>query len=233
MKTFYATIIAFFAALVITACSYSNSATFNPASPQVMMSNNMFINGGCSGVLLHTGMILSAAHCATADDKEIPAALIMFYPNELPKHITFVLEVVKRDPNVDLMLLRVKDGRVTDFFEVSRGARLGQLPVLGDTVFHTGNPMHNFYTLTKGIVSNIYYRDLGMGENYPSGKQHLIQTDVGIAPGSSGGALYNDKGQLIGIVMAVMTVRMGMGTVPISFMAYAVPVDVIETFLLG
>jgi hypothetical protein len=58
-------------------------------------------------------------------------------------------------------------------------------PSIGDEVFTIGNPMGLNSTFSNGIISGI--------------RGSLIQTTAPISPGSSGGALLNDTGEVIGI----------------------------------
>lgn len=81
-------------------------------------------------------------------------------------------------------------------------ARLGDSDELavGDTVYAEGNPMGYLVgTMTSGIVSA-----LGRGTEVNS-DLGMIQTDVPLNPGNSGGALVNDRGQVVGITSAKIT----------------------------
>ena len=82
-------------------------------------------------------------------------------------------------------------------------------PVRGDHVWAVGNPFGVLYsTVTDGRVSSVQrdYRMIGIDRNSPGdeldnqpGDNVLLQHTAPIAPGNSGGALYNDKGELIGV----------------------------------
>lgn len=65
-----------------------------------------------------------------------------------------------------------------------------QQPKIGEDCFAIGNPMGLSQTLSKGIISG--FRNNG----------ELIQTTAEITHGSSGGALFNNKGEVIGITTA-------------------------------
>lgn len=69
---------------------------------------------------------------------------------------------------------------------------------VGDLAVAIGNPLgHLGGTVTAGIISALD-RQLSL-----DGKSMtLLQTDSSINPGNSGGGLFNDSGQLIGIVVA-------------------------------
>ena len=74
---------------------------------------------------------------------------------------------------------------------------------VGDVVFAIGNPLGVGQTVTMGIVSATSRR-VGILEEV-AGYEDFIQTDAAINPGSSGGALVNAKGQLIGMIAAIFT----------------------------
>ena len=62
----------------------------------------------------------------------------------------------------------------------------------GASVVAIGSPKITKNTVSKGIISNVYDID-----GIPT-----IQTDAAISPGSSGGALFNDSGKVIGVTTA-------------------------------
>ncbi|MBU0766148.1 MAG: S1C family serine protease, partial [Bacteroidetes bacterium] len=66
------------------------------------------------------------------------------------------------------------------------------LPEIGESIFAIGNPEGLEQTLSNGIVSG--YRD-----SEDNGKKFYIQTNAAITHGSSGGPLFNSKGEVIGI----------------------------------
>jgi serine protease Do len=59
-------------------------------------------------------------------------------------------------------------------------------PVVGDKVFAIGSAAGNAGTITRGEIANLNSRE--------------VLSTAQAAPGSSGGALFNDKGQLVGLV---------------------------------
>ena len=71
---------------------------------------------------------------------------------------------------------------------------------VGDTVYAEGNPMGYLRgSMTSGIVSALG-RDTELDSDLG-----LIQTDVPLNPGNSGGALVNERGQVVGITSAKIT----------------------------
>ncbi|MDI6101379.1 trypsin-like peptidase domain-containing protein [Actinoplanes sp. NEAU-A12] len=80
-------------------------------------------------------------------------------------------------------------------------AVLGGGSRIGDLVVAIGNPLGLTFSTTSGVVSG-----LDRKLNGDDGKQDiegLIQFDAAVNPGNSGGPLINDRGQVVGIVIAL------------------------------
>ena len=93
-----------------------------------------------------------------------------------------------RDPTTDLALIKV-DGKDLPTIPIGNSDDLK----LGQWVLAVGNPFNLTSTVTAGIVS-AKARTLGA-----NGIESFIQTDAAINAGNSGGALVNEKGELVGI----------------------------------
>lgn len=122
-------------------------------------------------------------------------------------------ELVGYAAELDLAVLKVDAKGLTP-------AEFGSSRVLavGDTVYALGNPMGYLYgSLTEGIVSA-----LGRSVTIGGHKMSLIQTSAPLNSGNSGGALLNERGQVVGITSAKITsstdvVAEGLGlAIPIS-----------------
>ncbi len=68
----------------------------------------------------------------------------------------------------------------------------------GDDVLTIGCPLGFDFSVTSGVVSSIRQSDFG----YP-----MIQTDVPVNPGSSGGPLFDARGRVVGIVKSSVAGR--------------------------
>ena len=70
-------------------------------------------------------------------------------------------------------------------------------PEVGEEVLAVGHPYGLPYTATRGIVSALD-RTLEFGDGFLL--QGLVQTDVALNPGNSGGPLLNGRGAVVGVV---------------------------------
>ena len=71
---------------------------------------------------------------------------------------------------------------------------------IGDVVLAVGNPYGIGQTVTMGIVSAVGRANMGITDY-----DDFIQTDAAINPGSSGGALVDMNGRLVGINTAIIS----------------------------
>jgi S1-C subfamily serine protease len=79
-------------------------------------------------------------------------------------------------------------------------AVLGGGAAIGDDVVAIGNPLGLVGTTTSGVVSGL---DRTLSRERGGDIAGLIQFDAAVNPGSSGGPLINDQGQVIGVVVAL------------------------------
>ncbi|MBK8158589.1 MAG: trypsin-like peptidase domain-containing protein [Rhodospirillaceae bacterium] len=99
---------------------------------------------------------------------------------------------LRSDAKRDVALLQVESGTFTPL-----PLRLNQV-ALTEEVFAVGSPMYESLagTVTRGIVSQFQQDEYGLP---------LIQADVTIQPGSSGGPLLDGEGSVVGISQAGLT----------------------------
>ena len=114
------------------------------------------------------------------------------------------------DPESDLAVLKV-DGELLPAITFGSMEKLH----VGDVVLAIGNPFGFGNTVTLGIVSALGRNHLGINRF-----EDFIQTDAAINPGSSGGALVDTAGNLIGINSTIFSQSggsMGIGfAIPVS-----------------
>ncbi len=128
----------------------------------------------------------------------------------LPDGQQLEAKAIGADVETDLAVLKV-DSPALPTVTIASSENLR----VGDVVLAIGNPFGVGQTVTLGIVSATGRNQLGLNTF-----EDFIQTDAAINPGSSGGALINAEGELIGISTAIFT-RSG-GSQGIGF---AIPVN--------
>jgi len=72
----------------------------------------------------------------------------------------------------------------------------------GQTVYALGHPLGLDFTLSRGIISNRQRVRSGIS---------LLQTDVSLNPGNSGGPLVNEQGEVIGVANQILEGGQGLG----------------------
>lgn len=134
--------------------------------------------------------------------------------------ISYEGEVIKVDKEHDLALVRVKGEDI--YLEAVSVAK--NEPLKGDTVYAVGSPLATFKrNITKGILSN--YED------------YFYVTDASITFGNSGGGLYNQNAELIGVPAQVPIYSAGLdaegkpAVVPESNLGMAINLPTIQEFL--
>ncbi len=119
----------------------------------------------------------------------------------LPDGHLYAAEVLGIDPGSDLAVLRLVPREPDQRFPF---CELGDSDALlvGETVFAMGNPFllaTDFTpTVTFGVVSGTHRYQAGQGNRmlvYPD----CIQVDAPVNPGNSGGPLFNEAGEVVGI----------------------------------
>lgn len=91
---------------------------------------------------------------------------------------------------------------------------------VGEKVYAIGNPDASGFSVTSGVVSvDAEYIDIDLADGSASVSMLEIRTDAPINHGNSGGGLYNERGELVGIVNA-RSERSG-----VEHFGYAIPVN--------
>ncbi|KAF5051673.1 Trypsin-like peptidase domain protein [anaerobic digester metagenome] len=157
---------------------------------------------GC--IISKDGYIISNLH-VTGDD-ESKLKVLLGTGEELP------CKIIRSNPRFDLALLKIDPVDVKPLHIV-----VSKEIEIGEDVYAIGTPadIELGQSITKGIISGKRKND----------DQVFIQTDVSVNPGNSGGALINEKGELLGIINAKL---FGQGIEGIGF---AIPAYIIEEAL--
>jgi serine protease Do len=188
---------------------YGNGKSTFKESTKRLMKNTVIVKtkeGFGSGVVINrSGYVLTNSHVigkektfkVLVDGESVDAELIRN-------------EVVR-----DVALIRMVGG-----FSALSGVEVSHdMPSIGDEIYIIGAPLslENSQTTTKGIISA--FRKMH-GLKY-------FQTDAAVNHGSSGGPVFNEKGELIALTVAGLLTRDGAGL----GINYLIPVDDVFRYL--
>jgi S1-C subfamily serine protease len=169
--------------------------------------------GSGSGVLVHpAGYVVTNSHVVRGQDR-ITVDLSKASGSGTK---TFEARLVEDDPAHDLAILRISGRPTFPYLSLCSTCEV----LVGETAIAIGNPYGLGDTVTVGIVSAF-----GRSATLSNGSTltHLIQTDASINLGSSGGALVNLEGELIGVNSSMHPSARGI--------AFTVPADDVQALL--
>ncbi len=109
----------------------------------------------------------------------------------------YTAAIIGTDPTTDIALLKI-EGDQFPFLVFGDSDSLQ----IGEWVMAVGNPFRLQSTVTAGIVS-AKARNINVLQR--QGIESFIQTDAAVNPGNSGGALVNTRGELVGVITAIIS----------------------------
>lgn len=160
------------------------------------------MRGEGSGFIVSAdGIILTNAH-VVQDAKEVTV--------KLTDRREYKAKVLGSDPQTDVAVLKIDAKNLP----VVKVGDVNQLQV-GEWVLAIGSPYGLENTATAGIVS-------AKGRSLPDDTSvPFIQTDVAVNPGNSGGPLFNDRGEVVGINSQIYSRTGGF-----QGLSFSIPIDV-------
>lgn len=141
----------------------------------------------CAGALVRS-VVITAKHCVDRPPTKENAVLVGVWP--VAEHVEVELELLYETADHDLAILRPSK------IELPESRPLApEPPKWGHKVAVVGHPLGLAWTITSGIVS--HPRRVGGA----AGNSHVwLQIDANAAGGSSGGPVFNQYGEVVGIV---------------------------------
>ena len=134
----------------------------------------------------------------------------------------YAAKVIGSDANNDVALLKIEEDVTLQAVEVGSSDALN----VGDQVIAIGNPLGEVTsTLTVGYVSAKGRDVITDGTTI-----NMIQTDAAINAGSSGGPLFNNRGEVVGITTAKYSGKTSSGSA-IEGVSFAIPIDDVKPLI--
>ena len=174
-------------------------------------NNDFFTIGGGSGVVIKkNGLIITNHHVITGADE----IRVVFEDGRM-----YEAELIGSDQLTDVGLIKIQKTDLSPI-EIGNSNKI----FVGDLAVAIGHPLTLGAepTVTTGVVSALNRR-LDVGNDAMNSAVTLfglIQTDAPITRGSSGGALLNKNGELIGITTAIATADVGA-----EGLGFAIPIN--------
>ena len=186
---------------------YSAMTIYEKINPAIVSVDTQLDDGvscGTGCIIKDNGTILTSAHILE-DGKDIIVTI-----NNGQDYKAKIIKLYGEKNDIALLKISVpyklKTVKMGDSSKIK----------VGETVLAIGNPFGFTGTLTKGIISRIDYA------------KNRIQTDAVINPGSSGGPLLNNHGEIIGINQAIYNPDNNISNIGIGF---ATPVNLIKEYI--
>ena len=164
--------------------------------------------GAGSGVILsQDGYVITNNHVICGDDGTTPADTITV---RLTNGDEYEAKLIGTDADSDIAILKIEATGLTPAICGNSDSL-----VVGEAVLAVGNPLGELGgTQTEGIISALD-REIDVNGTTMT----LLQTSAAVNPGNSGGALFNMRGELIGVVNAKSS---GTG---IEGLGFAIPIN--------
>ena len=164
-----------------------------------LQNNVVKFRTGATGVIVDpTGVIATNNHVIEGKDEPLHVMI--------PEIGWTTAEVIHRDGETDLALLRILDSSMTyDSIDMAtaikkgeRTANVGYPPITKERALRGELDM----IISPGRVTNTHWKGILLDRLLGRADKHRIASDALVIPGHSGGAMINDRGELLGITSA-------------------------------
>jgi len=173
-----------------------------------LQADTLTLTGSGSGVILEDGYVVTNHHVI---DGATTSRIV------LQDGRTYDAEIIGSDALTDLAVLKVDIAGLTPIdFGTTEDLTIGRMAVA------VGNPLgqDGGASLTVGVISALSRTVIF---NDSTALYGMLQTDAPITSGSSGGALVDENGKLIGITAAI-----GVSQAGAEGIGYAIPVELVQ-----
>jgi len=199
---------------VVTVSMSKIQAIFNPLASlfynlDIASTKNIEQDIGTGFIISSDGLIVT--------NKHVVADTVAKYKVIIGKDEEVEVVNIYRDPVNDLAILKVNKSGLTPV-ELGDSDKLK----VGQTVIAIGTALGEFRsTVTKGVISGLG-RGIVAGSGMFSSEKldNVIQTDAAINPGNSGGPLFDSRGKVIGVNVAVSQSGQSIG--------FALPINIVK-----
>jgi len=177
-----------------------------PAITEIKVTRGAARSSGSGVVFREDGHVLTNAHVV---DGAASVQVVLSSGREISGR------VVASDPVTDTAVVKI-DGGPFPVAELGTAAdlKVGQAVIaIGSPLALVGGP-----SVTAGVISALHRSVKTQGDAFLF---DMIQTDAPISPGSSGGALVDGKGRIIGVTTAIAVSDVGP-----EGLGFATPIDV-------
>ncbi|MGD1008267.1 MAG: trypsin-like peptidase domain-containing protein, partial [Ignavibacteriaceae bacterium] len=144
---------------------------------QAYNANNELVKQGSGVVISDKGYVVTNYHVLEGCEK-----IEVLHGKEVIPYV----DIIGIDVEKDILILKI-DKKKFPSIKIGDVKKIS----IGQTVYAIGSPLGFENTISEGIISGLR-NDESTGRNF-------IQITASISPGSSGGAVVNEKGELIGI----------------------------------
>lgn len=191
---------------------FSNSLNY---VVELKSTSSLNITYGTAVILNNDGILVSNAHMVTYTKGGETYLYDNFYIRYAINEDYQEIYLLKYDENIDLAFLKMNVKNVNGIAEVGNSDQIK----VGDTCYAIGNALNHGISFTKGSIS---LKSIEI--EYNGTIKNMIQSDLIINEGNSGGALLDENGKLIGIV--TFRLKDSMGNV-IYGLAFSIPINFI------
>jgi len=167
------------------------------ASPAIVRIEAGAEKIGTGFILDKTGVVATNLHVVAGES----AIRVKLYDGSQYE----VQQIAGVDPFRDLALLRIRPRKDLPVLKLGDSDAMAA----GDQVVAIGNPLGFDYSVTSGLISQVRHLPAcNQADADPQQCQHdltLLQISAAISPGSSGGPLFNQFGEVVGVKTAIIT----------------------------